>query len=81
MKCSTFVGYGMFIHITEFFIFLCSYVILSKNYLLMVYAEQLTSSLIISPDIVTASEKTTYVVQIANFEKFLIGALLFPLLF
>lgn len=60
---------------------LCNYVTLSKNYLLMVYAEQLTSSLIISPDIVTASEKTTRVVQIANFEKFLIGALLFPLLF
>lgn len=47
----------------------------------MVYAEQLTSSLTISPDIITASEKTTCVVQIADFEKFLIGALLFPLLF
>lgn len=62
VKCSTSVNYSMFIPITEFFILFCTYAILNRIYLFLVYVEQLTSSLIISPGIVTASEKTTCVV-------------------
>jgi len=57
-----FVNYGTVIPVAEFFIFLYTSVILNKFYFFLVYAEQITSSLIISADTITASEKTTCVV-------------------